>query len=90
MSNAEANYAPAPANIDAVIGENVHQLMWRAKETQVKLSELLGMTQGALSHKLRGKRPWFAGEIDTVARHYKVSVSALFAAPGGPNMHTPD
>lgn len=90
MSNAEANYSPAPANVDAIIGENVHQLMWRSKETQVKVSELLGMTQSALSNKLRGKRPWFAGEIDAVARHYQVSVGALFERPTTPNMRTPD
>jgi len=90
MSNAEANYAPAPANVDAIIGENVHQLMWRARETQVKVSNMLGMTQSALSLKLRGRRPWFAGEIDAVAKHYSVPVGALFTPLSGPNLHTPD
>ena len=73
--------APAPApveNLDAVIGENVHRLMWLANDRQTQIAPILGMTQAALSLKLRGKRPWFAGEIDAAARHYRVTRDSLF------------
>lgn len=79
MTNALA-VAPEPStSVDAVIGANVHVLMWRAQEPQTRLAPLLGITQSALSNKLRGKRPWFAAEIDWVARHYHVTRDALFS-----------
>ena len=65
---------------DQVIGENVHRLMWRAQESQSSLAPKWGMTQAALSLKLRGRRPWFAAEIAAAARYFGVSVSALFEA----------
>lgn len=84
----------APAHrdrsVDVTIGENVHRLMWRAHESQNKVAAAFGMTQGALSLKIRGKRPWFAAEIDAAARHYKVTRDALFDPGFSPNPSTPD
>lgn len=68
----------APENLDAVIGENIHRLMWSAQDNQRKMAPLWGMSQAALSLKLRGKRPWFASEIDAAARHYRVTRDSLF------------
>jgi hypothetical protein len=81
---------------DQVIGENVHRLMWRAQENQSRLAPQWGMTQTSLSLKLRGKRPWFAGEIVSAARHFGVSIEALFEtdddgwAPSGSNRRPTD
>lgn len=66
----EARKLPAPS-LDATIGANVHTLMWRAQHTQTAIAHELGMSQAALSLKLRGKRPWYADEIDHLARKYK-------------------
>ena len=75
MTNAQ----PQPElSLDAIIGANVHTLMWRTQESQSELAPRWGMSQAALSLKLRGKRPWFADEIDAAARHYKVTRDALF------------
>jgi transcriptional regulator with XRE-family HTH domain len=68
--------------LDAIIGENVHQLMWRARVSQTQLALSLGMTQGALSRKVRGDRPWYADEIAGVAGYFHIDIAALFT-PGG-------
>jgi hypothetical protein len=79
MTNAESLTATADApNLDQVIGENVHRLMWRAQENQSQLAPKWGMSQPTLSLKLRGRRPWFASEIDMAARHFGVSRDSLF------------
>lgn len=94
MLNAMSIESAIPAHrdrsVDTVIGENVHRLMWRAGESQNRIADQLGMTQGALSLKLRGKRPWFAAEIDAAARHYGVTRDQLFAGDFNPNSPTPD
>lgn len=64
--------------VDFVIGENVHRLMWRNQDTQKSIGQMLGLTQSALSLKLRGKRPWFASEIDQLAKHYRKTRDELF------------
>lgn len=79
MTNADPTPAPQLSdNLDAVIGENIHRLMWAAQDKQAAISGKWGMSQAALSLKLRGKRPWFAAEIDSAARHYGVTRDALF------------
>ncbi len=78
MTNAE----PRPRNertIDQVIGANIHTLMWNRGETQTRVAPLWGMDQTTLSAKLRGKRPWYAAEIDSAARHYGVTRDSLFS-----------
>lgn len=63
---------------DSIIGRNVDYLIWRARETQASLANEMGITAGALSHKLNGRRPWAASEIEKVSQHYKVSIDSLF------------
>jgi hypothetical protein len=82
MTNAQETQPSAGIDLDEVIGENVHRLMWRAKENQTYLAPLLGMKQASLSLKLRGKRAWFAQEIAAAANHFGVSIDALFGANG--------
>ncbi len=77
MSNAQPAPRPEPS-ADEIIGENVHRLMWRAGLSQSELAPQWGMTQASLSLKLRGKRPWFASEINAAAGHFRVTRDALF------------
>ena len=65
-------------DVDTIIGENIHRLMWRAKEGQTDIAKKLGVTPSAVSNKLRGKRPWYAAEIDLMADHYRVTPGSLF------------
>lgn len=41
--------------------------MWRERLPQRAVASRLGLTQGALSLKLRGKRPWHLHEVYEVA-----------------------
>lgn len=82
----------APISMDALIGERVHQLMWRAQMTQTALAPRLGLTQAGLSPKLRGRRGWGTDELVTVARIFGVSVGYLFGEGGdtGSNLQPSD
>jgi transcriptional regulator with XRE-family HTH domain len=62
---------------DQLIGERIHHLMWRQRISQTRLAAMLGMTQGALSKKVHGERPWFASELIAVAKALNTQVSAL-------------
>lgn len=73
-----------------IIGERVHQAMWRGQVTQTALGPVLGMTQSALSAKLRGRRAFTADEILYVADIFGVSLDYLYGRaddprPFGPN-----
>lgn len=68
------------APLDVIIGENIHRHMWRARKSQTELALQLGMTQGALSRKLRGERPWFVDEIKGAADTFGVSIGSLFVS----------
>jgi transcriptional regulator with XRE-family HTH domain len=78
MSSAETSPAYSRREVDKIIGENIHRLMWRAQENQTQVAPSLGMSQSALSNKLRGKRPWFASEIEALAERYRVTPGSLF------------
>lgn len=68
-------------SLDAAIGERVHQLMWRQRVTVTTLARALGVSQPTLSRKLRGERPWYAGEISAAADYLAVPVGDLFGRP---------
>jgi len=78
MTNAQRAEPSTSRTLDQTIGANIHTLMWHAQESQSRVAPLWGMSQAALSLKLRGKRPWFADEIDAAARHFQVTRDALF------------
>lgn len=63
---------------DEIIGERIHQLMWRAQVSQTQFAPELGVGQAALSLKLRGRRGWSAADLIAVARYFDVSVGYLF------------
>ena len=80
----------AQRDTNKIMGERVHQAMWRAQVTQTALGPVLGMTQSALSAKLRGRRAFTADEILYVSRIFGVSLDYLFGRvddprPFGPN-----
>lgn len=75
---------------NTIIGERVHTHMWRSGRTQKQLSALLGVTQGAVSNRLRGKTMWSASEILAVAAWIDVPVTDLMpemeiVGPNGPD-----
>lgn len=69
-----------PTDTDAVIGERVHQLMWRGRISQVSMAARMGMTQPGLSKKLRGERKWLASELAVAAGLLGVSMDELCPA----------
>ncbi|MCP3811815.1 helix-turn-helix domain-containing protein, partial [Mycobacteriaceae bacterium Msp059] len=63
---------------DERLGEAIHQELWRRRIKQTEFAQnVLGITQSALSSKLRGRRPFFAGEVSVIAKTLGVSVSEL-------------
>lgn len=63
---------------EALMGERVHNLIWRAKITQTAFARTLGLSQTALSRKLRGDRAFTLDEILAVSRELRVSLDYLF------------
>ena len=53
---------------EQLINERVHQLMFRAKISQSGLAKHLGMSQAAVSRKIRGDRSWSFSELVEVSR----------------------
>jgi transcriptional regulator with XRE-family HTH domain len=70
---------------DVLIGERIHQIMWRQRMTQGQLAARLGLTQTGVSRKIRGERPWFARELLQVAAALNTQVSALLPVEFDPN-----
>jgi len=66
------------AEIDVLIGQRVHHVLWRRKIPQTELAATLGITQSTLSRRLRGESAWFAGDLVALAETLGVSVGWLF------------
>lgn len=62
---------------DAVVGRNVHILMWRSGMPQRTLALALDIDQSALSKKLHGRRTWTVDELLATAVVLQVSVAEL-------------
>lgn len=60
-----------------LIGERVHQHMWREGRTQRQLAGLLGVDQGAVSKRLHGKTDWTAPEVAVAAAWLGVTIADL-------------
>ncbi len=60
-----------------VIGERIHTLMWRSGRTGTQLARVLGIDQGAVSNRLRGKTQWDAWEVAVTAAWLGVPVADL-------------
>jgi len=66
------------AEIDVLIGQRVHHVLWRRKLQQREVASALGITQSTLSRRLRGESAWFAGDLVVLAETLGVSVGWLF------------
>lgn len=64
-------------NLNAQVGERVHQVMWRRRVTQTEMAAALGIDQAAVNRRLRGKTAWKLTEIVEVARLLDVRVGEL-------------
>ena len=81
MTNAQIHQT----GINAVVGELVHQHMWRQKVTQTALARVLGVSQPAIAKKVRGERPFSIDELLTVAAHLDLPITALLPNAGKPD-----
>jgi predicted XRE-type DNA-binding protein len=81
MTNAQIHQA----GINAVVGELVHQHMWRQKITQTALAQVLGVSQPAIAKKVRGERPFSIDELLTVAAHLNLPITDLLPNAGRPD-----
>lgn len=68
---------------DEAFGLVVHEAMYSKHVTQVKMAAALGITQGALSKKLRGHRPWTLAETVRTADVLRVDLRDLLAKMWG-------
>lgn len=66
-------------NVDAVIGKNVHDLLWQRRMRQRPLANAIGLSASVLSKKLRGESEWSATQVAQVAAVLGVSPGALYA-----------
>lgn len=64
-------------SVEQLISERVHQLMFRNRLTQTRLAPQLGMTQSALSAKLRNRRGWTIDELVMAAAVMGVSLTDI-------------
>jgi transcriptional regulator with XRE-family HTH domain len=62
---------------DAGIGERVHSECWKRGISQKRLGMALGIAQNTVSAKMRGRRPWGAVELATVAELLGIPVADL-------------
>lgn len=65
----------------AQTGRNVRAEMARADVTQTALASAIGLSQSALSKRLRGVIPFDINELTAVADHLGVEVTTLLPAP---------
>jgi transcriptional regulator with XRE-family HTH domain len=68
---------PYGMSIDAMVGERLHLQMWQRQIPQTRLADRLGVTQGTLSRKLRGKSPWSLDELYEAAAALGCDVTDL-------------
>lgn len=77
-------------NVNALVGELVHQYMWRNKVTQTAIANALGVGQPAIARKLRGERPFSVDELLAVAEFLNVAITEFLPNAGSPHQGGPD
>ena len=68
---------PETLNINEAVGREVQVWLRRGKLTQMQVAELLDLTQGTVSAKLRGKSPFALQELLTLAGELGISIGEL-------------
>ena len=77
-------------DVNVLVGELVHQHMWRGKITQTQVAQALGVGQPAIARKLRGERPFTIDELLSVADYLDLPVTELLPNDGSPHQGGPD
>lgn len=67
-----------------IVSGNVRAEMARRKISQKQLGKALGLTQAAVSKRLRDITPWSVPELEATADLLGMDVSQLLAAPAEP------
>jgi len=55
------------ADVDMLLGERVHTLMFRQHLSQTKMAPAVGVSQSVLSRKLRGEIEWSVADLMAAA-----------------------
>ena len=76
-------------NVNVLVGELVHQHMWRGKITQTQVAKALGVGQPAVARKLRGERPFTIDELLAVADYLDRPITDLLPNAGSPHQGGP-
>ena len=77
------SFSPSPAiTTRDVVAANVRAEAARAGFNQVRLGQRLGISQGAITKRWRGERPWQLEELDNLATALGVSVVDLVTPTG--------
>lgn len=69
-----------PTSPSAEVGANVRAEMARRDVSQVKIAENLGMSQAAISSRLRGRTPFDINELAAIADYLEMPISGLLPA----------
>lgn len=69
-----------------LIAEAVRALLGQRDERQYQLAEVLGMTVGAVSHRMSGRTPWTSDDLEALADHFGVAPAALLLPQQGSNV----
>jgi len=59
------------------VGENVHRIMWRRRLRQVDVAGAVGVSQSALSRKMRGEVDFTIDEVLAAAEYFDVPLGEL-------------
>ena len=76
---------PAPANqltTRDIVASNVRAEAARMGYNQVRLGQMLGISQPSINKRWTGKRPWQLEELDSLATALGVSVADLVTPTG--------
>lgn len=77
-------------SVNALVGERVHQALWRRKITQTQFAPMLGVTQSALSRKMRGERAFGVDELLDISEYLDIPITDLLPKRKDPHPDGPD
>lgn len=77
-------------SVNQLVGERVHQALWRRKITQTQFAPMLGVTQSALSRKMRGERAFGVDELLDISAYLDIPVTELLPTRKDPHPEDPD
>lgn len=72
-----AAFAQRESTWSLVVAGNVRALMARRGVNQQRIAQVLGLSQTAVSKRLRGVTPWDVNEMGTLADAFGVPITAL-------------